>query len=175
MNSMLKHVKVMLVFLLAIPILIACGGGGGDDAPPPKVGENPPEFILSADQQKLISDYGNPAYLTINVDSEEGAREEVWTYLGEVKKMYVFWDGERAKEESITLDPALYSNPTYINPALFTKETKKSDIIELFGNNYTLSEDKSFEGSEAWNYENQGLIVAFQNESLLMVQTLDKP
>ena len=37
MNSILKHVKVMLICLLAIPLLLACGGGGGD-APAPATG-----------------------------------------------------------------------------------------------------------------------------------------
>jgi len=177
MNSILRRMKVMLICLLAIPLALACGGGGDDGEVDGGVGDGGlviPQYTLSAEQEKLISNHGNPAYLTISVDSENGIREEAWTYLGEVEKMYVCWDGERVKEKSIGVDPLMYSNPPFINPALFTKETQKAHIIELFGDNYVF-EDQSFEGSEAWYYTDLGLVVGFSGENLLVVQTMDKP
>lgn len=134
-----------------------------------------PKFNLSGDQEKLIADNGKPQYLTILFNSDPQRREETWTY-SQIGKRYSFWDGVRVKEESISSNSGLFSNPPSIDPTLFTKDTRLSHIVQLFGDNFT-SDDQS-SGSFLFKtlyYRNQGLAVSLSGNNVVVVQTLDKP
>ncbi|MBI5664000.1 MAG: hypothetical protein HZC49_02750 [Nitrospirae bacterium] len=138
------------------------------------VNSQAPQYSMTAEQATLIADNGNPDYVNISLNSTSGRREETWTYSG-LKKMYVFWDGVRVKEVNITVNQNAYSNPPSVSPALFTKDTQKSDIIRLFGSNYIV--DNQSMGSlsfETWYYSGQGIAVSFSGDKLVAVQTIDK-
>ncbi|MBI5640998.1 MAG: hypothetical protein HZA17_11280 [Nitrospirae bacterium] len=135
-----------------------------------------PKYSLSGDQQKLISLYGNPEYLTISLNSDSGRREETWSYAKTNGKMYVFWDGERVKEESVSVPSNIYTNPPRIDPSLFAMDTQQAHIIQLFGSSYTMDDQSS--GSllfKTMYYQSLGLAVSFSGNSIVAVQTLDKP
>ncbi len=175
-------VLVPLIALGVLSILATGGssGGGGGGAPPPDDGGggdggSAPTAILSPDQTNLIANNGNPDYLTISDNSAEGRREEGWTYI-KLGKTYLFWDGARVKEEAVSTNSGNFSNPPFIDPALFAKATTRTHIRQTFGENFT-SVDQSAGALEfeTWYFEDQGLVVSFSGDELVVVQTIDKP
>jgi len=165
------------VLLAFLPLLVlSCGSGGGDSAPssvtpPPST----PVYTLSSEQGVMKKDYGYPEYLAISVNSNTGRREEAWAYT-KLGKRYIYWDGKRVKEENVTVPPNTSSNPPYIDPTLFATATKKADIQKLFGTNYTLIDQSGGALSfQTWYYQNLGLSVSFSGDTLVVVQTIDKP
>ncbi len=171
------HYILSMIVVSAAVVFIGCGGGGennGGASQPPN--SQAPQYNLSGDQLKIISDYGNPEYLTISVNNESGKRVETWTYAKNVGKIYIFWDGERVKENNVNVNSSIYYNPPYIDPKLFTKDTKKTHIIGLFGKDYSV--DDQSKGAllfETLYYTSLGLAVSFSGDNLVAVQTLDKP
>ncbi len=138
-----------------------------------------PIYTLSEYQEALIEDYGNPDYLTIVFNSDPERREETWFYT-EHQKMYLFWDGKIVDEKDITVDPAAALSPPYIDPSVFTKDTKLPDLGELLGN-YTAVDQSSLSdvigdvNFKTYYFSDQGLFVTFLDESLAAIQTIDIP
>ncbi len=171
--------KRLILSILLLIFAISCGGGGGgsESATAPSQPSAPPPttYSLSPEQATMVKDYGNPEYLTISVNSDTGRREESWTYQ-KLNKMYIYWDGERVKEQTLTLNPQSYSKPPYIDPSLFSSATKKADILKLFGSKYKLIDQSTGNLSfQTWYYKDQGVSVSFAGDLLVVVQTLDKP
>lgn len=137
-----------------------------------------PRFSLSNDQKQLIAAQGNPQYLTIGFNPDPLKREETWVYT-DIGKMYTFWDGSNVNEQTITLDSTLRSNPPSLDPSLFAKDTKLSDIVQVFGSNYTTIDqtNSSFisnaPGFKTYYFADMGLLASFEGDSLAVVQTVD--
>jgi hypothetical protein len=140
--------------------------------------DSPSLYTLSEYQQALMDSYGAPAYITIGFSSDTPMREETWVYA-DLQKMYLFWDGVSLGETNITIDPNAYSNPPYLDPSLFTKDTKLSDLVEFLGTDYASVDQSSISsliGSanfKTYCFRDVGLYVAFLDESLVAVQTID--
>jgi len=95
--------------------------------------------------------------------------------------VYLFWDGESLGATNITIDPEAYSDPPYLDPSLFTKDTKLADLVELLGSDYT-EVDQSYFSSvigdanfKTYFFRDEGLFIAFLDGSLVSVQTIDIP
>lgn len=139
-----------------------------------------PKYSLSDVQKNLVKENGHPDYLSILFNADQKRREETWTYVA-LEKMYLFWDGIQVGEKSVGIDPTLYANPPLANPALFTDKTKPADVINLFGNNYTIidlsslnlaSEEPDF---KTYYFEEKGVLASFVGSQLVFVQTTDIP
>jgi hypothetical protein len=139
-----------------------------------------PTPVLSEYQQALLDNYGEPDYLSIAFNSAPPMREETWIYT-EFQKMYLFWDGESLGATSITVDPNAYSNPPYLDPSWFTKDTTLADLKELLGSDYTEVDESQLSSVignadfKVYHFSDAGLFVAFLDGSLAAVQTIDIP
>jgi hypothetical protein len=140
--------------------------------------DSPSLYTLSEYQEALIESYGTPDYITIGFNFNPQRREETWIYR-DLQKVYLFWDGTSLGQTSITVDPNAYSNPPYLDPSLFTKDTKLSDLVELLGTDY-VPVDQSYFSSvigdanfKTYHFKNEGLYVAFLDDKLITVQTID--
>ncbi len=150
---------------------IGCGGGGGTEG-----GESTelPTYAPSPEQAALLSKLGTPEYLTISFDPS-GRREEAWSYLGKVRKTYIFWDGARVREKDVKVSAGKYSNPASVDPTRFTSATTRSDVERLFGVDY--ANETASKGSfkmETRYYKSLGLVLSFQGDTLVQVQGIDR-
>jgi hypothetical protein len=141
---------------------------------------SPPQYTLSDDQKDLMAHYGNPSYLTIAFSDTPKRREEAWTYIG-LKKMYIFWDGARVGETTITVHDAAYKNPPKFDPSLFTSGSTLQDLIQIIGSGYT-EVDQSGMGPavgsadfHVYHFSSRGLFVSFLNNRLVVVKSIDIP
>jgi len=131
------------------------------------------EYPLSSDQESLIATSGNPEYFTISFNPDSGVRQESWTYAA-AGQQYTFWEGARVQEETIALDQTRYSNPSALDPALFTSETSLADITALFGTDYLLEDASSGDFIfKTYFYPAQGFSVSFLGDQLVVVRALD--
>ena len=155
------------------------GCGGGSDVVSDVDTSTPPVYTLSDAQQAVIADKGTPEYLTISLNSDSGIREESWTYAAEQSESaitYSFWGGRQVIYEEVSINNEYHRLPSSVEPTLFTKDTKESHIIALFGNDYTVNDQS--EGAldfKSWYYIELGIVVSFSEGNLVVVQTLDKP
>ncbi len=141
---------------------------------------SPPQATLSEYQQALLDYYGEPDYLAITFGPDPPRRQETWVYL-DLQKMYLFWDGESLGSTDITVDPEAYSDPPYLDPSYFTKDTKLADLVDLLGSD-PIEVDQSYFNSVIGNadfktyfFKDEGLGVAFLDGHLVSVQTVDIP
>ncbi|MBI5102691.1 MAG: hypothetical protein HZB33_12785 [Nitrospirae bacterium] len=135
---------------------------------------------ISADQNALIEANGNPDYLMILFNSDPQRREEIWVYT-KLRQTHLFWDGRRIKEQSMTPGPSLYFNPPFVTPSLFTKDTQITDLVRLFGSNYSVVElssiDPEFSGInfKTYFFKDKGVNASFYDDRLVVVQSDDLP
>jgi hypothetical protein len=171
-----KRIYFFLITGLSTLLLFVSCGGGGDSSSPTTTPSTPAAVYTPSDEQvMLIDDHGLPEYLAITADAETGKREESWIYT-QLGKIYIFWDGARAQEQDISINPGDYSNPPYIDPQLFDTTSQKTDLQNVFGSGYTLIDQSAGSLSfETWYYEELGLIVSFLGDNLVAVQTVDIP
>jgi hypothetical protein len=139
-----------------------------------------PASILSEYQQALLDTYGGPDYLSVGFNPAPPRRVETWVYL-DMQKMYLFWDGESLGETSITVDPNAYSNPPSLDPSIFTKDIKLSDLVEILGSDYSEVDLGILKGiiGEAdfkiYQFRDEALFLALLNGNVVAVQTIDIP
>jgi hypothetical protein len=174
MKQEVKKFLFVCLFVLLPLLILSCGGGGGGGDSGSST-PSTPTYTLSDEQSVFKKDYGYPEYLTISIDLNTGRREEAWVY-SKLGKKYIYWDGKRVKEEAVTVAANTYSNPPYIDPTLFANATKKTDIQKLFGTNYTpINQSSGALSFLTWYYQSLGLSVSFSGDSIVVVQTIDKP
>jgi hypothetical protein len=138
-----------------------------------------PIYTPSEYQQALLDNYGAPDYLSVIFGPDAPGRQETWVYA-DLQKIYLFWDGESLGSTGIAIDPKAYSNPPYLDPSFFTKDTTLSDLEDLLGD-YT-EVDQSYFSSvigdakfKTYFFKDEGLVVAFLDDNLVSVQTVDIP
>ncbi len=139
-----------------------------------------PKYTPSATQDDLLNTYGNPDYLSILFNSDQKRREETWTYSA-LGKVYLFWDGVKVGEKSVGIDATLYANPPMVDPTLFTDKTTLTDVINLFGGNYTMADGSMLDPDLAdlnfitYNFEDKGVYASFVGGQMVYVMTTDIP
>jgi hypothetical protein len=140
----------------------------------------PPRYPLSDEQQYVISDYGNPDYLTLFFNAAQNRREETWVYT-DLEWMILFWNGEWVDAGDVAFAPAAFSKPPSLDPSLFTKDTSLRDMTSLLGNNYEEVDQSPLEsilgenGSRAYHFKDKGLFTSFINDKLAVALTVDLP